>query len=85
MFVMISEPTNILRELYYNEFKKIIHLLDALLRAGNKATASRTTQLLRDLHIQGFTKKSDIATRSLFVNKKKKYLTVLIDAALWLL
>jgi len=30
-------------------FKKIIHLLDALLRAGNKATASRTTQLLGDL------------------------------------
>jgi hypothetical protein len=55
MSVMISEPSNILSELNNNDFKKIIHLLDALLRTGYKATASRTTQLLRDLHIQGFT------------------------------
>jgi hypothetical protein len=56
MSVMISEPTNILRErCLLMSFKKIIHLLDALLRTGNKATASRTTQLLRDLHVQGIT------------------------------
>jgi hypothetical protein len=50
MSLMISEPTNILRErCLLMSFKIIIHLLDALLRAWNKATASRATKLLGHL------------------------------------